>query len=394
MKGLSRRISILGATGSVGASTALLIEEVRAGGAEIEIEAITGGRNLATLIDLARRLRPRFVALADESQLVAARAALPGVAVGAGPSALVEAAARDADWVMSAIVGAAGLAPTLAAVERGAAIALANKECLVCAGPLMRAAAAKSGARLLPVDSEHNAVFQVLSTPDRVERVTLTASGGPFRTWTREAMARASPAEAGRHPTWSMGPKITIDSATLMNKGLELIEASYLFDISPEKLSVLVHPQSVVHSLVHYVDGSVLAQMAAPDMRVPIASALAWPDRVPVSTARLDLARIGALSFEEPDENRFPALALARAALTTGAAATNALNAANEIAVEAFLRGRIGFLDIPHLVEASLEALAALGLIANSPSSFDDVRAIDEAARAAAGRELNRLAAA
>lgn len=394
MTPLTKRISILGATGSIGRSTAAVVEELRAAGASIEVEALTAGRNIAGLAEIAARLRPRFVAVADDALLAEARAALPGIEVGAGANAVSEAAARHADWVMSAIVGSAGLAPTLAAVRRGATIALANKESLVCAGPLMRAAARASGATILPVDSEHNAIFQVLATPERVERVTLTASGGPFRTWSKEAMARAAPAEACAHPTWSMGAKISVDSATLMNKGLELIEAAYLFDLTAEQLQVLVHPQSIVHSLVHYVDGSVLAQMAAPDMRVPIAHALAWPDRAAVSTQRLDLAAIGSLTFEAPDEARFPALALARTALKTGAAATAALNAANEVAVEAFLQGAVGFLDIPRLVEAALAVLDGAGLIANSPSSFDEVAAIDRAARLAAGREAHRLAAA
>lgn len=390
---LSRRVTILGATGSVGRSTVAVIEELRARGEDIEVEALTAGRNLTQLADLAARLKPRFVAVADDTKLDEARAALPGVEVGAGASALEEAASRNADWVMSAIVGAAGLAPTLAAVRRGANVALANKECLVCAGPLMLAAAAQSGARLLPVDSEHNAIFQVLATPDRVERLTLTASGGPFRTWTGEAMAAAGPAEACAHPNWSMGAKISVDSATLMNKGLELIEASYLFGVEPERIEIVVHPQSVVHSLVHYVDGSVLAQMGAPDMRIPISYALAWPDRAPVSTERLDLVKVGQLSFEAPDHGRFPALGLARTALKTSAAATTALNAANEVAVEAFLQGRIGFLDIARLVEDSLGQLAGQGLIANSPSSFDEVREIDQAARRTAGRAAGRAAA-
>ncbi len=394
MKELRRRVSILGVTGSIGRSTVALIKELRAAGADIEVEAITAGRNFEALAEQVRSLRPRFVAVADADQLETARAALPGIEVGAGPSALVEAAEREAEWVMSAIVGAAGLAPTLAAVRRGATIALANKECLVCAGPLMRAAAQSSGARLLPVDSEHNAIFQVLANQNRVEQVTLTASGGPFRTWSREQMAAARPEQACAHPTWSMGAKISVDSATLMNKGLELIEASYLFDLAPAKLGVLVHPQSIVHSLVHYVDGSVLAQMAAPDMRVPISFALAWPDRAPFAAERLDLARIASLTFEAPDLARFPALGLARAALETGAAATNALNAANEVAVDAFLKGRIGFLDIPRLVEQALSALAVTGMIANSPTSFDEVEAIDAAARACAGVEARRLAAA
>jgi 1-deoxy-D-xylulose-5-phosphate reductoisomerase len=297
---------------------------------------------------------------------------------------------------MSAIVGAAGLAPTMAAVRRGAHVALANKECLVCAGPLFIQAAKAHGATLLPVDSEHNAIFQVLTHPERVESLTLTASGGPFRTWTREQMGAATPAQACAHPMWSMGRKISVDSATLMNKGLELIEASYLFGFPANSINVIVHPQSTVHSLVHYVDGSVLAQMATPDMRIPIAYALAWPDRAAVSTARLDLAKLGQLTFEAPDPTRFPALSAARAALERGAAATTALSAANEVAVEAFLAGRIGFLDICRTVEEALSHLegAEAGLLAKMPSSFDEVGAVDQAARRAARLVAGNPAAA
>jgi 1-deoxy-D-xylulose-5-phosphate reductoisomerase len=336
--------------------------------------------------------------VSDPALLPAAREALAGlgVEVGAGESALVEAGARPADWVMSAIVGAAGLVPTMAAVRRGATVALANKECLVCAGPLFIEAAKAHGARLLPVDSEHNAIFQVLTHPERVEKLTLTASGGPFRTASREIMAVATPEQACAHPKWNMGRKISVDSATLMNKGLELIEASYLFDFPSALIDVIVHPQSTIHSLVHYVDGSVLAQMATPDMRIPIAYALAWPDRASVSTSRLDLATVGALTFEAPDGDRFPALSLCRAALNAGAAATTALSAANEVAVEAFLARRIGFLDICRTVEEALAELegAESGLIANSPTSFDQVAAVDRAARDAARRIAGSLAAA
>ena len=393
-----RTVSILGATGSIGRSTVQVIEEMRAGGAEIDVEAVAAGRNLAELQDVCRRLKPRFAAVADAALLDNVRDALAGtgIEVGAGPAAVEEAAARPADWVMSAIVGAAGLAPTLTAIRRGATVALANKECLVCAGPLMLGAAAASGATVLPVDSEHNAIFQVLANAPRVEKLTLTASGGPFRTWTREAMAIAGPAQACAHPTWSMGAKISVDSATLMNKGLELIEAAYLFETPEDRIEVLIHPQSIVHSMVHYVDGSVLAQMSAPDMRTPIAYALAWPDRAAISSARLDLAALGRLTFEAPNLTLFPALGLARAALRAGPAAGAALNAANEVAVEAFLQGRIGFLDIARLVEEALTGLTATqpGLIAKTPSSFDEVAAVDAAARRAAGSIALRLAAA
>ncbi|WP_395648344.1 1-deoxy-D-xylulose-5-phosphate reductoisomerase [Terricaulis sp.] len=394
---MTRSISILGVTGSIGASTIEVVDELRRNGADIAVEAVTAGGNLSVLAEACRRLRPRFAAVADPAGLAAARAALSGlnVEVGAGPAALVEAAARPSDWVMSAIVGAAGLEPTMAAVRRGATVALANKECLVCAGPLFIQAAKAHGATLLPVDSEHNAIFQVLTHPERVERLTLTASGGPFRTASREAMAAATPDQACAHPRWSMGRKISVDSATLMNKGLELIEASYLFGFTEEKIDVLVHPESTIHSLVHYVDGSVLAQMATPDMRIPISYALAWPDRAAVSTARLDLAAMGKLTFEAPDGVRFPALGLCRTALRTGSAATTALSAANEVAVQAFLEGRIRFLDICRIVEEAMAALEAeAGFSAKSPSSFDQVRAVDQAARDAARRIAVNLAAA
>ncbi len=388
-----RSVSILGVTGSVGRSTIDVILQLRAQGMDIPVEAITAGANVQALVEACDKLRPRFAAVADDALLGKAREALAGtgVEVGAGQSAMEEAGARPADWVMSAIVGAAGLNPTLAAVRRGALVALANKECLVCAGPLFLQAAAKSGARLLPVDSEHNAIFQVLTHPKRVEKLTLTASGGPFRTSSREHMARATPAEACAHPRWSMGRKISVDSATLMNKGLELIEASYLFGFTEDKIDIIIHPESTLHSFVHYVDGSVLAQLAAPDMRVPIAYALAWPDRALVSAARLDLAALGALTFEAPDGERFSALGLCRAALKAGSGATTTLNAANEIAVEAFLAGRIRFLDICRVVE---EVMAAEGVNAKTPSSFGEVALADEAARRAAREIAGGLAAA
>ncbi|HRP09780.1 MAG TPA: 1-deoxy-D-xylulose-5-phosphate reductoisomerase [Terricaulis sp.] len=398
MSAHGRSVSILGVTGSVGRSTVAVIEDLRAQGAEIPVEAVTAGGNLAELVDACRKLKPKFAAVADDAQLEPARAALAGlgVEVGAGRAALEEAGARPADWVMSAIVGAAGLKPTMAAVRRGALVALANKECLVCAGPLMLAAARESGAKLLPVDSEHNAIFQVLSHPARIEKLTLTASGGPFRQSSLEAMARATPAEACKHPRWNMGRKISVDSATLMNKGLELIEASYLFEIEEQLIDIIIHPESVVHSFAHYVDGSVLAQLGTPDMRIPIAYTLSWPDRGRVSTERLDLAALGQLTFEAPDASRFRALKLCREALKRGALATTALNAANEVAVAAFLAGRIRFLEIVRVVEEGMAALDAEGaaLNAKSPSSFDEVAAVDGAARAAAARIAGSLAAA
>lgn len=391
---MKRRVSILGATGSVGGNTAAVVEEI---GGDISVEALTGGSNAAALAQMALRLRPAFVAIADDSRLAELRDRLKGTGIeaGGGPAAIVEAAARPADWVMSAITGAAALDPTRTAIERGATVALANKECLVCAGPLLLAAAKKSGARLLPVDSEHNAIFQVLDRPERVEKLTLTASGGPFREWTRERMAAATPDQACKHPNWSMGRKISVDSATLMNKGLELIEAACLFGTPEAAIEVLIHPQSVIHSLVTYTDGSVLAQLGAADMRIPISYALAWPDRAALTTPRLDLAALGALTFERPDVARFPALRLAREALRTGGLAPAALNAANESAVDGFLAGRIGFLDIAAVVEDVLQSWDAAehGAIANSPSSFDEVRAADAAARHAARRAAARRAA-
>jgi 1-deoxy-D-xylulose-5-phosphate reductoisomerase len=385
MSGLGRKATILGATGSIGGSTAAVIAELnQTGQAEIEVEALTAGANIARVAELAAALRPRFVAVSRNEDLADARDAVKAAGasaeVGAGRSAIAEAGARPADWVMSAIVGYAALAPTREAIRRGATVALANKECLVCAGPLMQAEAKASGARLLPVDSEHNAIFQVLQPGAMVERITLTASGGPFRTWTQEEMARATVAQACRHPNWSMGAKISIDSATLMNKGLELIEAAHLFDIAEDRIDILIHPQSIVHSLVAYPDGSVLAQLSAPDMRVPIAHALAWPSRAAVATKRLDLAEIAQLDFARPDVERFPALALARAALRAGGGAPAVLNAANEIAVAAFIAGEIGFLDIAAVVAATMDIHAGRASGADC-ASYEAVERLDGEAR-------------
>lgn len=372
-----RSVTVLGSTGSVGCSTVDLLLQNRD---RFEVEALTANRNVALLAEQARRLRPRMAAIADPSLGPALAEALAGTGIetGAGPAAVAEAAARPAEWVMGAIVGAAGLAPTLTAIRRGALVALANKECLVCAGALVIAEAKRAGARLLPVDSEHSAVFQVLDEgqPNAVDRIILTASGGPFRTATLEDMRKATPAQALAHPNWDMGAKISIDSATMMNKGLELIEAYHLFGLPANRIEVVVHPQSVVHSLVAYVDGSVLAQLGTPDMRTPIAYALAWPERMKWPAPQLDLAQIGALTFESPDAERFPALALARAALTAGGAAPTILNAANEVAVEAFLGGRIGFLDIAQLVSATLERLPG-----RCVASIPEVEDVDREAR-------------
>ena len=384
--GAQRRISILGSTGSVGASTVELIER---GGAAYAVEALTANTSAALLAQQARRLRPRFVAIADESRYPELRDALAGtgIEVAAGAAALVEAAQRPADWVMAAIVGAAGLPSTFAALECGAVVALANKEVLVCAGDLVMAEVAARGATLLPVDSEHNAIFQVFDfdDPDSVDRIILTSSGGPFREFDLAHMAHVSPAEAVAHPTWDMGRKISVDSATMMNKGLEIIEAHHLFGLPPERIDVLLHPQSVVHSLVAYVDGSVLAQLGAPDMRTPIAHTLAWPHRMAVPAKRLDLAAFGSLTFEAPDEARFPALSVARQVLQTGGSAPTILNAANEVAVEGFMSGRIGFLDIVRIVEATLAKVSVPG-----PDSLEAVFAADALARRAAAELLHR----
>ena len=379
-----RRVTVLGATGSVGAST---LDLVGRDPERVPVEALTAGSNVERLIELARLHRPRFVAIADESRYGALKDGLAGtgIAVGAGDAAVMEAADRPAGWVMAAIVGSVGLKPTFAAIRRGALVALANKESLVCAGALMTDEAKKRGAKLLPVDSEHNAIFQVFEDlrRDSVEKLVLTCSGGPFRTWSLERMAKATVAEAVKHPTWSMGSKISVDSATLMNKGLEVIEAHHLFGVPEERIEVVIHPQSVLHSLVAYRDGSVLGQLGTPDMRVPISYALAWPERIETPAARLDLAKVGQLTFEMPDPIRFPALELARRALQTGGAAPTILNAANEVAVHGFLTGRLDFLDIAKVVESTLGSVTA-----PAPASIDEVRAIDAEVRARAGARL------
>jgi 1-deoxy-D-xylulose-5-phosphate reductoisomerase len=379
-----RRISILGSTGSVGVSTLDVLSQARATHQmQFEIEALTANSNAALLAEQAITMGARLAVVGDEASLPDLRERLAGTGIdcAGGQKAIIEAAARPADWTMAAIVGAAGLEPTLAAAAQGGVIALANKECLVCAGPVFMEAVRRAGATLLPVDSEHNAVFQVFDhqRPDAIERVQITASGGPFRQWSRDAIEAATPDQARRHPVWNMGVKISIDSASMMNKGLELIEAHYLFDLPPEKLQVLVHPQSVVHSLVTYTDGSVLAQLGSADMRIPIAHTLAWPDRMTTSTSRLDLAKIGTLSFEAPDTSRFPCLALAQMALQRGGAAPAILNAANEVAVEAFLRGGCSFGGIARLVEDVLHESERQRL--SAPASLADVLALDDLAR-------------
>jgi len=388
-----RSVSILGATGSIGASTVDLIKRAPD---NYRVEAVSARRNAAALAKIARELGAKLAVVADPAAYNDLKSALSdsNIEPAAGEAALLEAAQRPADWVMAAISGSIGLKPTLAAIERGATVALANKECLVCAGALFMRRAASVGATVLPVDSEHNAIFQALGAGSRedVKRIILTASGGPFRSWSLEAIRTATREQALRHPNWSMGPKITVDSASLMNKGLELIEAHHLFAIPPDEIDVLVHPQSVVHGLVEFRDGSVVAQMGPPDMRIPIAHCLAWPRRLDGPAPRLDLAKLRELSFEAPDTARFPALALARRALATGGAAPTVLNAADEIAVGEFIAGRIGFPAITALVEATLDAAAARGLLAE-PANVDGALAVDHIARSLASALLPEIAA-
>lgn len=385
-----RRISVLGATGSIGQSTLDLVAHHPG---MFEIEALTANADAAGLAALAIAHKARMAVVADPGAYQALTDALSGTGIiaAAGPQALEEAASRPADCVMAAIVGAAGLVPTLAAVRQGRRVALANKECLVTAGDLFMREVAAANAELLPVDSEHSAAFQAIgsSQADAIEQITLTASGGPFRDWDTARLAAATPEQALRHPNWSMGAKISIDSATLMNKGLELIEAFHLFPVAADRLDCVVHPQSIVHCLVAYRDGSVLAQMSSPDMRTPIALALSWPRRINAPTKRLDLAALGQLTFEPPDTNRFPALAVAREALEAGGAAPAVLNAANEVAVMAFLDRRIGFLDIAAVVADSLAAADARGLL-GACANLGNLLAIDAEARILAQTLLRR----
>lgn len=375
-----RRISILGATGSIGQSTIKLLKQHKG---QYAVEALVALSNAEQLAKDAKELNASIAVIADEAHHATLKSALAGTGIetAAGEKAVIEAMQRPADWVMSAIVGAAGLKPTLEAIRQGCIVALANKECLVCAGALVKEEAKKSGATLLPVDSEHNALYQVFYTEQQkaVERVTLTASGGPFRTFTKEQMKAITPEQAVRHPNWQMGAKISVDSATLMNKGLEVIEAYHLFPLEAKQIDVVVHPESIVHGLVHYSDGSVLAGLSLPDMVTPIAHALGWPERIKAEVPRLDLAKIGALHFEAVDAQRFPALGLAYKALEMGGSATATLNAANEVAVAAFLQGKLRFLQLPEIVA---ETLASLGNTALS--SLEDVLAADGLARAKA----------
>lgn len=382
-----RRVSILGSTGSIGCSTLDIIER---NPEMFVLEALTAYTNVELLAKQALQFRPAVVVIGDENLRERLEQALAGtdIEIAAGANAIVEAAERPSDLVMAAIVGAAGLKPTLQAVRRGAIVALANKECLVCAGPLFMGEVESAGATLLPVDSEHNAIFQVFDfdRADSVERIILTASGGPFRTLSLSEMKTVTPAQAVKHPTWEMGAKISVDSATLMNKGLEMIEADYLFPVSHEQIEVLIHPQSVIHSLVAYKDGSVLAQLGSPDMRTPIAFALGWPNRMEAPSPRLDLAKIAELTFERPDTDQFPALRLARQVLQTGGTAPTILNAANEVAVQGFLGGRIGFLDIAETVEKTLDATPQ-----ETIENLEHVHEVDARARHTASHIIAQL---
>lgn len=389
--GQPKAVTVLGATGSIGRSTAELLEH---NPGRFRVEALTCGSDVAALAAMARTLKPRFLAVADVTkyQELVDLVAGTGIEVAAGPESLIEAVARPVDLVVAGIVGAAGLPPIMAAVRQGTAVALANKEPLVCTGPLMAAEMKKSGAVLIPTDSEHNAIFQVFDFkhPETIDKVILTASGGPFRTASAAEMKAATAADALNHPIWSMGAKISIDSATMMNKGLEIIEAHYLFPLQESEpgdgIEVIVHPQSVIHSMVRYKDGSVLAQMGTPDMKIPIAYALAWPDRIPSRAERLDLAKVSQLSFEEPDPQRFPALRLAREALKAGGSAPAVLNAANEVGVAAFLENRIGFLDIAGLVEETLTRMPAEPVL-----DVDAAIALDHQARIVAKETLLKI---
>jgi 1-deoxy-D-xylulose-5-phosphate reductoisomerase len=382
-----RRISIFGVTGSIGESTVDLLQRTQG----YQVVALSGGRNVARLAELARTLRAEVAVVADAALLPDLRAALAGsgVEAAAGPDAIIEAALRPADWVMSAIVGAAGLAPGLAALTTGATLALANKESLVTAGPLMLATAAQHGARILPVDSEHSAIFQALAGEDMtaVERIILTASGGALRDWPLEKLSSATLQDALAHPNWAMGQRITIDSASMFNKALEVIEAKEFFGVSPSQIEVIIHPESIIHSAVGFHDGAVMAHLGAPDMRHAIGYALNWPARDPLPVARLDFAALGKLTFRAPDLARYPALRLAQEVMQAGGMAGAVFNAAKEVALDQFIAGQIGFMQMAHLVNATLGRLSADPQLGKVASSLDDVLAIDHLARVTA-REL------
>lgn len=385
-----RRISILGSTGSIGVNTLDVVTQL--GGRDaFDIVAITGNSNVALLAEQAKEFGARLAVTADDKQYATLKDALAGtgIEVAAGRAALVEAGQRPSDWVMAAIVGTAGLAPTLAAAERGADIALANKECLVSAGELFVKAVTNGGGKLIPVDSEHSAIFQSLEEDQRhaVERIVLTASGGPFRTWSREQMANVTADIARAHPNWSMGLKISIGSASMFNKALEMIEAKHLFGVRPDQIEVIVHPQSIIHSMVGYTDGSVLAQLGCPDMRTAIGYALTYPDRPKLDVERLDFAKLARLDFEAPDEVRFPALRLARTAMDRGGVQGAVMNAAEETAFNAFVEKRIGFLQMADIAEEVMEEMVGYG----SAITMDDVFAADAEARRRAGEVITRV---
>lgn len=392
---MSRRVTVLGSTGSVGVST---LDLMRRSGGDYAIEALTAGSNVAALAEQALEWRPRLAVIADEALKpeLDSRLAGSGIETAAGDAAVEAAAAQGADWIMAAIVGSAGLRPAWAAARSGATLALANKESLVCCGPALIETARAAGGRVIPVDSEHSAIFQVLETRnlDQVARLILTASGGPFRSLPLEAMAAVTPEQAVAHPNWSMGAKISVDSATMANKGLEMIEAAYLFGIEAARIEVLVHPQSIIHSMVEYTDGSTLAQLGPPDMRTPIACALAWPERLPWPAPKLDLAAIGALTFEAPDEARFPMLRLARMALEAGGDAPAIFNAANETAVKAFLDRKIGFLDIVATVAETLDSQAGASFSGVTHGALEKALEADQGARRLASEAIRRRALA
>jgi len=392
---LPRTVSVLGSTGSVGVSTLDLFAKA---GVEVEVIALTAGRNVELLAEQALRWRPQVAVIEDETLLPSLRERLAGsgIETAAGATAVAQAAGRPAQWIMSAIVGFAGFAPTLAAARTGAIVALANKESIICGGPALLRIAKLAGGVVIPVDSEHSAIFQVYSPANaqHISRLILTASGGPFHGWSREQMAAATPDQARTHPKWSMGVKISIDSATMMNKGLEVIEAAYLFAMPPERVDVLIHPQSIVHSLVEYADGSTLAQLGMPDMRTPIACAFAWPDRLPWPAPKLDLARSGPLSFAEPDADLFPALRIAKAALLAGGGAPAAMNAADEVAVAAFLARRIGFLDIAATVAETLQRMDRNNHMGRDGDDLlSSAHDVDATARRVAGEVVSDLMA-
>lgn len=392
-----RHVSVLGSTGSIGSNTVDVLLQARRQGWQGEVEALIAGRQIDRLIAQAKAVKAKLAVTSESDLYSALKEGLAGtdIEAAAGAQAIMEAAGRPVDWTMAAIVGAAGLRPTLQALKNGGTIGLANKECIVCAGDLMVATARKFGAKLLPVDSEHSAIFQSLTHPKAAERLCLTASGGPFRARSLAEMAHMTPQQAIAHPNWSMGAKISVDSATMMNKGLELIEAAILFEFDESKIDILVHPQSIIHSYVQYVDGSIIAQLGTPDMRTPIAYAFAWPDRIHVQSPRLDLAQIAMLTFETPDPARFPALNLARNALREGGAAMACLNAANEVAVQAFLDRRIGFLDISRVAEHGLEFALKTSPKGDNrgPLALDQVLAADRDARRIAEEHIGSLPA-